>query len=219
MKEMFLKAMNFRHACKSFDETKKIKDEDFSFILEMGRLSPSSFGFEPWRFLVIQNSDLRDKLKEFTWGGQGQLPTASHYVIILARQKHDMIYDSEYISYMMKNVQNLPEDIVKMKGSFYEKFQKEDFELINNARAMFDWATKQTYIALGNMMTGAASIGIDSCPIEGFDMKKTINFIKEELNIDTEEFGVSCMVAFGYRKTEPREKTRQKITDVVKWYN
>lgn len=219
MKKKFLDAMNFRHACKSFDETKKISEDDFSFILETGRLSPSSFGFEPWQFLIIQNSNLREKLKEFTWGGQGQLPTASHYVIILARKKQDMVYDSKYISHMMKDIQNLPEDIVKMKGSFYEKFQKEDFELINNDRAMFDWATKQTYIALGNMMTGAASIGIDSCPIEGFDMNKTTKFIKEELNIDTEEFGVSCMVAFGYRKIEPREKTRQEINDLVKWYN
>lgn len=219
MKEKFLEAMKFRHACKVFDENKKISDEDFDYILETGRLSPSSFGFEPWQFLVIQNKNLREKLKEFTWGAQGQLPTSSHYVIILSRKNNSMVYNSEYISYMMKDVQKLPEDIVELKGGFYEKFQKSDFDLIDNERAMFDWATKQTYIALGNMMTAAAYVGIDSCPIEGFDMERLTNFLKEDLNIDTQEFGISCMVAFGYRKEDPRAKTRQDINNIAKYYN
>lgn len=60
MKESFLNAMKFRHACKVFDEDKKIPDEDFEYILETGRLSPSSFGFEPWQFLVVQNKNLRE---------------------------------------------------------------------------------------------------------------------------------------------------------------
>ena len=219
MKKSFLDAMKFRHACKVFDENKKISAEDFDYILETGRLSPSSFGFEPWQFLVVQNENLREKLKEFTWGGQGQLPTCSHYVIILSRKKGSMVYNSKYITHMMKDIQKLPEEIVELKGGFYENFQKTDFSLIDDDRAMFDWATKQTYIALGNMMTGAAYIGVDSCPIEGFDMKKMTNFLEEDLNIDTEEFGVSCMLAFGYRKEDPRGKTRQDINDIAKWYN
>lgn len=130
-----------------------------------------------------------------------------------------MTYDSEYISYMMKDIQNLPENIIELKGGFYEKFQKSDFDLFNNDRAMFDWATKQTYIALGNMMTAAAYIGVDSCPIEGFDMEKMRIFLEEDLNINSQEFGVSCMLAFGYRKENPREKTRQNINNISKWYN
>ncbi|AXX87047.1 nitroreductase [Malaciobacter marinus] len=219
MKESFLNAMKFRHACKVFDEDKKIPDEDFEYILETGRLSPSSFGFEPWQFLVVQNKNLREKLKEFTWGGKSQLPTCSHFVIILSRKRNSMIYDSEYISYMMKDIQNLPENIIELKGGFYEKFQKSDFDLFNNDRAIFDWATKQTYIALGNMMTAAAYIGVDSCPIEGFDMEKMRIFLEEDLNINSQEFGVSCMLAFGYRKENPREKTRQNINNISKWYN
>ena len=219
MKKSFLDAMKFRHACKVFDENKKISTEDFDYILETGRLSPSSFGFEPWQFLVVQNENLREKLKEFTWGGKGQLPTCSHYVIILSRKKDSMVYNSKYITHMMKDIQKLPNEIVELKSGFYENFQKSDFNLIGDDRAMFDWATKQTYIALGNMMTAAAYIGVDSCPIEGFDMEKMTNFLEEDLNIDTEEFGVSCMVAFGYRKEEPREKTRQDINDITKWYN
>jgi len=213
-----MEAMMFRHACKEFDSSKKISDVDFNTILEMGRLSPSSFGFEPWKFVVIQNEALREKLKAFTWGGQGQLPTASHFVIILSRKKPSMIHGSEYINGML-DYKQLPEDVKAMYGQFYEKFQKEDFKLLESDRTLNDWASKQTYIALANMMSGSATMGIDSCPIEGFDMALTEKFLAEELGIDTDEFGASVMVAFGYRKEEPRGKTRLPIEDVTQWFN
>jgi len=220
MENKFLEAMLFRHATKEFDSTKKITDEDFRSILEYGVASPSSFGFEPWKFVVIQNETLREKLKVFSWGAQGQLPTASHFVIILARKKKGMIYDSEYISHMMKNVKEFPKDIIKLYGEFYEKFQKEDFNLLESDRTLFDWSSKQTYIALANMMTGAAYMGIDSCPIEGFDAQLTEEFLKDELKIDTEDFAPSMMLSFGYRKNEPsREKSRQSLEAVTQWYN
>jgi nitroreductase len=218
MENRFLDAMMFRHACKEFDISKKISDKEFNLILDMGRLSPSSFGFEPWKFVIVQNSKLREKLKEFTWGGQGQLPTASHFVIVLARKKKSMIYSSSYISSMLEYKQ-LPEDVQALYKEFYEKFQKDDFNLLQNDRALFDWTCKQTYIALANMMTGASAMGIDSCPIEGFDSKKAQEFLKDELKIDSEEFGVSVMVAFGYRKDEPRDKSRLAIEDITTWYS
>jgi len=219
MENKFLDAMMFRNACKEFDSTKKINEGDFNAILEMGRVSPSSFGFEPWKFAIIQNEGLREKLKAFSWGAQGQLPTASHFMIILARKKKGMIYSSDYIQHML-DYKQLPEDIKELYGQFYEKFQKEDFKLLESDRTLFDWATKQTYIALANMMTGAAYMGIDSCPIEGFDADMTEAFLKDELKIDTEEFGAAVMVAFGYRKDEEkREKSRQELETVTTWYD
>lgn len=217
MENRFIEAMNFRHACKEFDSIKKISDEDFNTILEMGRLSPSSFGFEPWNFVIVQDEKLRDKLKEFSWGAQGQLPTASHFMLILARKKSSMIHDSEYINNML-NYKQLPDDVKALYKEFYEKFQKVDFNLLESDRSIFDWACKQTYIALANMMTGAATIGIDSCPIEGFDLKLTEEFLDKDLGIDTNEFGISVMVAFGYRKDAHRGKSRLDIESVTKWY-
>jgi nitroreductase len=219
MQNKFLDAMMFRHACKEFDHTKKITDEEFNSILELGRLSPSSFGFEPWKFLVIQNKELREKLKLFTWGAQGTLPTASHYVMILARKKKDMIYSSEYIQHMMRDVHKLPKEVMTPRGQKYEQFQKEDFKLLEDDRAIFDWASKQTYIALANMMSGAAYMGIDSCPIEGFDAQEAEKFLVDELNIDAQEFGLSVMVAFGYRKNAQKQKTRQSLDDIVEIFN
>ncbi|MGG3652082.1 NAD(P)H-dependent oxidoreductase [Bacillus pseudomycoides] len=217
-KEEILKAYQFRHACKEFDVNKKVSDEDFHFILETGRLSPSSFGFEPWKFVVIQNQDIRNKLLPVAWGAQKQLPTASHFVVILVRKKEDMIYDSSYISNFMKNIQQLPEEVVTMKRGFYKAFQETDFQLLESDRAMFDWASKQTYIALGNMMTAAAQIGIDSCPIEGFHQEKVEAILKEEGIVSGDTFGVSVLVAFGYRAEEPkRDKTRQTMDMFVEW--
>ena len=73
VKESIIEAFNYRHACKEFNPEKKISDQDFNFILETGRLSPSSFGFEPWKFLVVQNQNLREKIKEHAWGGKKQI--------------------------------------------------------------------------------------------------------------------------------------------------
>lgn len=217
-KENILQAYNFRYACKEFDSQKKISDEDFDFILQAGRLSPSSFGFEPWKFLVVQNKELREKIKTYAWGAQRQLPTASHFVIILARKAIDTAAGSDYIINFMRNIQKLPEEIVKLKGDFYENFQKKDFDLSND-RKLFDWATKQTYIPLANMMSSAAQIGIDSCPIEGFDKAKIDEILKEENIMDSNHFGISVMVAFGYRAEDAKvpSKTRKSMQEAVEW--
>lgn len=217
MENKFLQAMEFRHATKEFNG-KKISDEDFNTILEYGRLSPSSFGYEPWRFLVINDQKLREKMKPFTWGMSRNMDNASHLLIILAR-KNGVKYGSSYVEHIDKDIHKTGDEVANMKKEFYEKFQKDDFDIASSDRVVFDWACKQTYIALANMMTGAAYMGIDSCPVEGFNIQKAQEFIKNELKIDTDEFGVSVMAAFGYRKDEPkRGKTRQELQDIVQWY-
>ena len=218
MRNKFLTAMKFRHATKEFDSAKKISEEDFATILEIGRLSPSSFGFEPWKFVILQNQALREKIKTIAWGSQGQALTASHFVLILARKKSGMLYSSKYIQHILADVKHLPEDVIKQYRKFYKNFQKVDFNLLENDRALFDWSCKQTYIALANMMTGAAYMNIDSCPMEGFDTAKMEAFLQNDLKIDTEEFGAAVMVAFGYRVNEPKEKARQELDAVTAWY-
>ena len=215
-KNEILKAFQYRHACKVFDENKTISDEDINFILETARLSPSSFGFEPWHFVVVQNKDLRSKLKENAWGATAKLDTASHFVLCLTMKSSEIKYDSAYIQNFMKDVQELSDEVIKGKGKAFENFQKNDFHL-DTERALFDWASKQSYIPLANMMTAAAMIGIDSCPIEGFNREISEKILKEDLGIDTNKYGLSYMVAFGYRVTDPRSKTRRPMKDIVSW--
>ena len=104
---------------------------------------------------MVQDKNLRELLKQNAWGAPKKLETASHFVLGLTMKAPLTKWDSEYIANFMKEVQQLPEETIKGKGKFYEDFQKSDFDL-NNERHLFDWATKQNYIALGNMMTAAA---------------------------------------------------------------
>jgi nitroreductase len=215
-KQEILQAYQFRHACKVFDANKKISDDDFHFILETGRLSPSSFGLEPWKFVVIQNASLREKLKQVSGGAQGQLPTASHFVVILARKEAGLRHDSDHVIKMWKDIQQMPEEFIQGFSVFYKSFFETELE--DNDRLIFEWACKQTYIAMGNMMTAAAQIGIDSCPIEGFDKEKVTSILQNEGIINNNDFGVSCMAAFGYRLADPkRPKARQNPADIIEW--
>lgn len=218
-KTAILDAFAFRHACKEFDGERRIPDAEFQLILEVARLSPSSFGLEPWQFLVVQDPQLRESLREHTWGGQKQLPTASHLILALVRKSHFMRYDSDYVQNFMREVQHFPEDAAQARTALLAKFQREDFRLFDCERSMTDWAAKQTYIALANMMTVAAMRGIDSCPIEGFDLAAVERVVADQMAVDLSQWSVSYMVAFGYRKTAPaRPKTRQPLDKVVRWF-
>ncbi|MCK0131380.1 NAD(P)H-dependent oxidoreductase [Flavobacteriaceae bacterium F08102] len=216
-KEEILKAFEFRHATKEFDASRKIAEEDMAFILETARLSPSSFGFEPWHFIVVQNKELREALKPVAWGAPLKLDTASHFVLGLSMNASMTKWDAPYISTMLHEVKKFPEEVVNGYLTFYREFQERDFAL-DTDKKLFDWASKQTYIALGNMMTSAALIGIDSCPIEGFNQEKAEALLREKFGVDTDKYGLSYMVAFGYRKAEPpHAKSRRNKKDLITW--
>lgn len=216
-KNDILNAFQFRHACKEFDASKTLSEESIQFILQTANLSPSSFGFEPWHFVVVQNKELRELLKPVAWGAPLKLDTASHFVLGLSMKAPMIKWDSEYIMEMMKEVKQLPQEAIEMYSKFYREFQERDFDL-DTDKKLFDWASKQTYIALANMMTSAALVGIDSCPIEGFHQEKAEQLLKEKFNVDTEKYGLSFMVAFGYRKDEPAHpKSRRDIESMVTW--
>ncbi|NBI12340.1 NAD(P)H-dependent oxidoreductase [[Haemophilus] felis] len=212
-----INAFHYRHACKAYDPTKKISEEDFRFILETGRLSPSSFGFEPWKFLVIENQQLKQMIKDLAWGAKDKIMDCSHFVVILARQPETLLADGEYVQHMMQNIHHIPEEIRNIRQNFYRHFTEQDFDLVNNSRAFYDWACRQSYIAMANMLTSAAMIGIDSPPIEGFPLEKMHNAFVEQGVYDPKCYKLSVMIAFGYRLHEPKEKTRQAFDDVVQW--
>jgi hypothetical protein len=216
-KKEIINAFNFRHATKEFDATKIISDDDMKFILEAAHLSPSSFGFEPWHFIVVQDKKLRNLLKPVAWGAPLKLDTASHFVLGLSMKAPMVKHDAEYIMHMMKDVKQFPIETIEIYSKFYREFQERDFDL-DTDKKLFDWSAKQTYIALGNMMTAAALTGIDSCPIEGFHQDKAEALLKEKFDVDTDKYGLSFMVAFGHRKENPaHKKSRRAFEDIVTW--
>ena len=225
VQSQIIDAFKFRHATKVFDESKKIPDSEFETILEAARLSPSSFGFEPWQILVIQSHEKRELLREFSWGAngafngsQGQLGTASHFMILLAHTDITMQNNSAYLQQHLRETKQLPEEVVGFMNDAYKKFQEHDFG-IQGRRQITDWSGKQAYIALANMMTTAALMGIDSCPIEGFEIDKTKQVLAEEFGIDTNKYEPCVMAAFGYRLSDPEfDKTRRPMNKIVSWF-
>jgi len=219
-----LEAYNFRHATKVFDPDRKIGEGEFNTLLETARLSPSSFGLEPWQLLIVQNPEKRELFRDFAWGANGfftgtagQLGTASHFCIFLVHQSATMKHGSEYLQTYLKDVKQLPDDRIEGLSAAYKKFLEHDFQ-IEGDRQISDWAARQAYIALGNMMTAAALMGVDSCPIEGFEMDKTIAALEEHFGIDPKLYKPAVMVAFGYRADGPMfPKSRRAMEDVVTW--
>ena len=140
-KNEIINAFQFRHATKEFDETKKVSNEDIDFILKTANLSPSSFGFEPWHFIVVQDKELRELLKPVAWGAPLKLDTASHFVLGLSMKASMTKWDSKYIMHMMKDVKQFPEDVIEMYSKFYKEFQERDFNL-DSDKKLFDWASK-----------------------------------------------------------------------------
>ena len=209
MDKTFMEAMDFRHACKTFDETKKISDENMRFILEVGRKSPSSFGQEGWKFLVITNDELKAKLRPFCWN-QAQITTCSHLVIVLGAVED--LKPSSNVPAKRFSRRELPQEKIDAYVELYENHLKVT-GVLDNDRTLFAWSARQTYLAAANMMTAAATKGIDSCPIEGFEKEK----VEEVLELDTTKYQVSLVLPFGYRINPQSTQMRLPFDEVVEY--
>ena len=207
MEKTFMEAMDFRHACKIFDETKKINDEDINYILEAGRKSPSSFGMEAWKFLVITNEELKAKIRPACWD-QVQITSCSHLVIILAGIDAVKPEFGEVERKFKRR--EMPQEKLDFYLGLYAGHLKDTLSSNEN---IYSWTARQTYIALGNMMTAAAVKGIDSCPIEGFEKEK----VEEILKLDLSKYQLSCIVPFGYRINEQSTQLREPLQNVVEF--
>lgn len=219
IKKQVLDAFDHRVAVRVYND-QEISREDMEFILDTAWLSPSSIGLEAWRFVVLdrkQIAKLRDDLKTVAWGAQSQLDTASHFVLLLAEK--NARYDSDSVKDSLVRRGLGEGDALNSRLATYESFQKNDMSLADNPRALFDWTAKQTYIALGNMMTSASMIGIDSCPIEGFNYDKVNAILAKAGIINSDKEGIACMVSFGYRLCDPKHpRSRKPREKVITWF-
>jgi len=207
MHNNFSQAMAFRHACKLFDETKKIDDESIRYILEIGRTSPSSFGLEGWKFLVITNQALKEQLRPACWN-QPQITSCSHLVVLLAEIEGARVQSGKPKAQLARRGM----DETKLQG-YVDLYAKHLKETLATDETTYAWTARQTYIAAANMMTGAAFIGIDSCPIEGFEKER----VEEILNLDPQKWQVALLLPFGYRVDEQSAQLRLPFDDVVEF--
>ncbi len=201
MEKQFMEAMDFRHACKVFDESKKISDEDIHYILEAGRKSPSSFGMEPWKFLVITNEQLKEKIRPYCWN-QPQITTCSHLVIILAAIEGVKLSSGIPKKKFLRR--KLDEE---QTNAYLLRYGKYVDEVLGSDENIYNWTSLQTYLAAANMMTAGAVKGLDSCAIGGFEKQK----VEEVLELDTSRYQLSLVLPFGYRINKQSKQLREPL--------
>ncbi len=207
MEKTFQEALDFRHACKVFDENQKISDEDMKYILESARKSPSSFGMEAWKFLVITNDALKEKIRVACWN-QVQVTSCSHLVIALAGI--DSLKPESTIPKQRFQRRNMPQEQLDFYLNLYAEHLA---ETLSSDKNIYAWTSKQTYIACANMMSAAAVLGIDSCPIEGFDK----SVVEEILGLDITQYQLSMVLPFGYRLNTQPERLRLSYEEVFEF--
>ena len=195
------KALEWRYAVKRFDSQKKISAEDWTILADSLVKSPSSYGLQPWKFMVIENQALREELKPLSWN-QSQITDASHLVVILAKEK---ITAHDVHTYMARvaAVREIADD--KLRG-FRESLLKGVVEGMP-AENMAAWNQRQTYIAMGFLLETAALLEIDSCPIEGISIPDYDRVLK----VTGTGYSTIAVVALGYRHAEDHSQKNKKV--------
>lgn len=189
--QTILEQFNWRYATKKFDPAKKIAAETWKQIEEGIRLAPSSYGLQPWKFLVINDPALRAKLKEFSWN-QPQITDASHLLVICRRTDLDAAYVDRYVAQIAQERGIPVEALAGYRGMMVGSVSNP----ANLPGGSMDTYTRsQAYIALGFGLATAALLGVDACPMEGFDPSK----YDETLNLKASNLKATVVAAFGYR--------------------
>ena len=186
--DQLLAALRWRYATKQFDATRKIPAETWNALEEAMVLTPSSFGLQPWKFLVVGSPALRAKLLPDSWN-QPQVTDASHFVVLTARTDLMMADIDAWISRMAEAQGKTLEDVAPLKGmiaGFAERMSEEE---------RHEWNIRQVYIALGQLMASAAVLGIDACPMEGISAAAYDRI----LGLEGSGYATVVACALGYR--------------------
>ena len=208
MSEPIIQSLMWRYATKKFDPSKKLTQEQISTLEEALRLSASSFGIQPWKFFIITNPEVREKLKVAAFG-QPQVGDASHLVVF-----------TQHVPYGEKQVDALMADVAQTKGidvAMLGDYKKMIMNRVSNSSQDVTqaWTARQVYIALGTLLTSAAIMKIDACPMEGFDPKK----FDEILGLKAMGLESLVMCALGFRSADDAAaivpKTRFPKEDVI----
>ncbi|MBP9773174.1 MAG: NAD(P)H-dependent oxidoreductase [Candidatus Peribacteraceae bacterium] len=196
----FIDALNWRYATKKFDATKKISQADLDELLESLRLSASSYGLQPWKFLVITDPAMRQKLQAVAWN-QSQITESSHLIVLCAKTDIDEQYIKDFVAFTAKERGADPATL----AGYQEMMVKNIASMPIDMKQI--WMAKQAYIALGTLLTAAAFKKIDATPMEGFDKAKF-----DEI-LDLKKKGWMSVVAcpVGYRAEDDYLAKEKKV--------
>jgi nitroreductase len=199
--ETVLNQLRWRYATKQFDSQRGISDEDWSTLEQSLVLTPSSFGLQPWQFIVITDQATKNKLRPVSWN-QSQIADASHVVVFAVKKDLGAADAERYIARIA--------DTRKVSAESLQSFKDVLLGFLSQPASEFDlngWATRQVYIALGNFLNTAALIGVDTCPMEGIDPAK----YDEILGLSAKGYKTVVVAAAGYRAASDKYATLPKV--------
>jgi nitroreductase/dihydropteridine reductase len=203
-----VESLKWRYACKEFDSSKEIPKDEFNQILEGLVLTASSYGAQPWEFVVVKNKDLREKLVGASYS-QAQVKDASHLIVMCRPSVIDEAFLDGYIANICQVRGQEPAELAGMKAMIMHTINKTDAQKAS-------WAKNQIYIALGNLLTICADMKIDTCPMEGFVPSK----VDEILGLESMGLKSVVLCPLGYRSIEDKysglKKVRHELEKVVK---
>src|SRR5271154_7467456 len=199
--EQLLATLNWRYATKFFDATKKIPADTWQTLEQALVLTPTSYGLQPYKFLLVNNPARRAELLPHSWG-QKQVVNASHFVVFTARTEMKEA-DVDKLIKRTTDLRKLPD------GAFNPYRDMMMGDVVNGPRGKIahEWATRQTYIALGNLMTGAAVFAVDACPMEGIVPAE----YDKVLNLNDSGYATVVACALGYRAASDKYASLAKV--------
>lgn len=199
--ETLLHQLRWRYATKQFDPAKQISAADWATLEESLVLTPSSFGLQPWRFVVVTDSATKEKLVPASWD-QRQVADASHVVVFAIKKDLGANEVDRYLSRIAA--------VRGVNASSLQGFRDVLLGFLAQPADQFNvnfWSTRQAYIALGNFMTSAALLAIDTCPLEGIEPAR----YDEILGLNRDGYQTVVVAAAGYRANTDKYATLPKV--------
>jgi len=199
--EDLLKAQSWRYATKKFDPSRKIPAETWSALEQSLILTPSSYGLQPWKFVVVTDPDLKAKLRPASWN-QAQVEDCSHHLVFLAKEN---ISEADLDHFLARTAEVRGQTVESLEG--FKGYMMGDLVKGSRSTAIGEWAARQVYIALGSFMTSAALLGVDTCPMEGLQPAK----YDEILGLAGTGYRTIVACPAGYRAAEDKYATAPKV--------
>ncbi|SEW41201.1 Nitroreductase [Chryseobacterium wanjuense] len=195
----YLEALSRRYSVKKFNK-EIIPQEKLFNILESGKLSASSLGLQPYKILVVESEEMKQKLIPAFYN-PSQISTCSHLIVIISKKTLDENYVNGYFRHISEVRETPLEKLELFRNSINQHISQKTQDEI------FNWAEKQSYIVLANLMYAAAIENVDSCPMEGFRQE----LIEEILDVNPETEKVTVTLALGYRSEEDYFQHMKKV--------
>lgn len=192
--------LKWRYAVKKFDASRKIAPAELEEILEVLRLAPSSFGLQPWKFIVIENQALREQIRPLAWN-QGQVTECSHLLVLCSLASMDEAHVKSYIHDIVETRSVTHESLAG-----YEKMMLGFIAKLSPAQKR-EWMKNQVYLALGMLLSECAHRKIDTCPMEGFEPEK----VDALLNLPAQNLTAVVLCPVGYRAEDDKNAQLKKV--------